>query len=65
MPPQDLEQLKLSAAMMRIELDLIKDQVKTLVTQLEFVPVKLVVYGMVGIIIAAALGGFLSKIFIK
>ena len=65
MPPQDADQLKVNYATMRVELDLLKEQVKTLVTQLEFVPVKLVVYGMVGIIIAAALGGFLSKIFIK
>lgn len=63
MPTND--ELKLSIAMMRIELDLMKDQVKTLVTQIEFVPVKLVVYGMVGIILAAAIGGFLSKVFIK
>lgn len=65
MPPLELEQVKINAAMHRIELDLMKEQIKTLVTQMEFGPIKLIVYGMVCMIIAGAFGAILSKVFVK
>lgn len=65
MPPQDLEQLKINSAAMRFELDLMQGQIEKLVTQLEFGPIKLIVYGMVSMIIAGAFGAILSKVFVK
>lgn len=64
MPPIT-DELKIVVATMQTKMEAMEKHIEKLVTQIEFVPVKLVVYGMVGIIIATAIGGFLSKIFIK
>ena len=40
-------------------------KLETLVSKLEFTPVKLLVYGMTGIILAAVIGALLTSIIIK
>ena len=40
-------------------------KIETLVSKLEFTPVKLLVYGMTGIILAAVIGALLTSIIIK
>lgn len=64
MPPIN-DELKIVVATMHAKIEAMEKSIDKLVTQIEFVPVKLVVYGMVAIITATALGGFLLKIFIK
>jgi hypothetical protein len=60
----ELYGLKGKVQALEIQYDALKMIVATLVTRPEFIPVKLVVYGMVGSIMAGVVGALLSKILI-
>ena len=64
MPPIN-DELNIVVAKMQAKIEAMEKTIDKLVTQLEFTPVKMVVYGQIAIITATALGGFLLKIFIK
>ena len=63
MPPIN-DEIKVIVATMHAKIEAMEKTIEKLVTQIEFVPVKLVVFGMVGIILVAALAA-LVKVIIK
>jgi hypothetical protein len=52
-------------ATIKAEVHAMKTLVATLVTRVEFTPVKLIVYGLVGSILAGVVGALLSLVLIK
>ena len=52
-------------ALLKQSVDSLKTVVTTLVTRLEFAPIKLVVYCLCGCILTAVIGAIISKVLIK
>lgn len=68
MEPHEKEELYASKGKIQaleLQFEALKSIVATLVTRPEFTPVKLIVYGMVGSILAGVVGAILSKILIQ
>lgn len=62
---QDDTEIKIDIARMRIEIDALKKTIDTFVTQFEFTPIKLIVYGLASMIGAGVIGSILAKVILK
>jgi hypothetical protein len=59
------KEVEAAREMMKRELDTVNSTLKTLVTRIEFTPIKIIVYGLVGSIMTGVLGAILANVIRK
>lgn len=62
---EDISDLRVNVGKIETKIESLESMVKTLVTRTEFTPIKLIVYGLVGSIMAGVLGAILSQVIRK
>lgn len=62
---KDITELKIDMGIAKSEIQTLKKIIETLVTKIEFAPVKLFVYGLAASCGAGIIGAILSKVLIK
>ncbi len=58
----DVRKVQVDAAVLTEKVEAIRLSIEKLVTRLEFAPIKLIVYGLVGSILAGVIAGLLATI---
>ena len=56
--------LRLSVARLQVQVQALESSIKTFVTQQEFTPVKLIVYGLATAVMASVLTALMSKVLV-
>lgn len=62
---EDISDLRVNVGKIETKIESMEIMIMTLVTRTEFTPIKLIVYGLVGSIMAGVLGAILSQVIRK
>lgn len=65
MPNSPKHEVEPSNAVLAAQIEALKEKVDTLVTRVEFTPVKILVYGGAGTILSTVVGALLAKVILK